>query len=681
MHAATFLQDLALVMLVAGLATVLCRWLKQPVVLGYILAGMIIGPHTPPYPLIHDEATINTLAELGVILLMFSLGLEFSLRKLTKVGAPALLAAVLEILLLFWVGYEIGGFFDWGTMDRIFLGAMLSMSSTTVIIKVLGDMGLMKERFAQLVFGILIIEDILGIAMIALLSGIAMTGSLSVGDVGLTLGKLSIFLAVVLVAGLLVVPRLIAYVARFKSNEMLIITVLGLCFGVSLLALKLGYSVALGAFVIGAVIAEAREIHRIEALIEPVRDMFSAIFFVAIGLLIQPAMLLQYWQPILLITIAVIVGKVLTCSIGAFLGGNDTRTSLHTGFSLAQIGEFSFIIASLGVTLKVTSSFLYPIAVAVSALTTLLTPYMIRAAGGIADGFQRRAPRKLVNTLELYTEWVGGLGGAKAHNMARSLLWKWGAQIGLNVVLIAGIFVAGAYLGAHPPALVTGLGLERENLLTAIWLVAAICSLPFFVASAKKLQAVGWLVAEMRVSEALAGQHTTAIRGLVATVIPIAGSAALGLFALVLSSTLLPSPKVLMILLVVIAAVGWFLSRSFSRVYTTAQAALIETLEELPAGHSAPPLPMRAEGPSARLLAEADLAVVAVQAGAPAVGKMIRELALRTRTGASVVALERNGQRQINPGPDEELHAGDQVLLLGHPEQLEQAKGLFTGPA
>ncbi|MEJ1972528.1 MAG: cation:proton antiporter [Lacunisphaera sp.] len=188
----------------------------------------------------HDEGTINTLAELGVILLMFSLGLEFSLRKLTTVGAPALLAAVLEILLLFWVGFEIGGFFAWSTMDRIFLGAMLSMSSTTVIIKVLGDMGKMKERFAQLVFGILIIEDILGIAMIALLSGIAMTGSLSFADVGLTLGKLSIFLAVVLVAGLLAVPRLIGYVARFKSNEMLIITLLGLCFGVSLLALKLG---------------------------------------------------------------------------------------------------------------------------------------------------------------------------------------------------------------------------------------------------------------------------------------------------------------------------------------------------------------------------------------------------------------------------------------------------------
>jgi len=218
MHGIAFLQDLAVVMMVAAVVTIVFHRLKQPVVLGYILAGVIIGPHTPPFPLIHDKDTINTLSELGVILLMFSLGLEFSLRKLKSVGAPAFIAATLEILLLFWVGYEVGILFNWGKMDSIFLGAMLSMSSTTVIIKVLGELGKMKERFAQLIFGILIIEDILGIAMIALLSGIAMTGSLSVVDVGATLGKLGIFLSATLVVGLIAVPRLLGYVAKFKSN-------------------------------------------------------------------------------------------------------------------------------------------------------------------------------------------------------------------------------------------------------------------------------------------------------------------------------------------------------------------------------------------------------------------------------------------------------------------------------
>ena len=458
MHAVNFLQDLAVVMIVAGLVTIIFHRFKQPVVLGYIIAGVIIGPHTPPYALIHDEATINTLSELGVILLMFSLGLEFSLRKLTQVGVPALIAALLEILLLFWVGYEIGRFFAWPLLDSIFLGAMLSMSSTTVIIKVLGELGKMKERFAQLIFGILIIEDILGIAMIALLSGIAMTGKLSVGDVGLTLGKLGIFLAVTLVAGLLAVPRLIGYVARFKSNEMLIVTVLGLCFGVSLLAAKLGYSVALGAFVIGAVIAEAREIHRVEALLEPVRDMFSAIFFVAIGLLIDPKMLITYWQPVVVITLAVIVGKVLTCSFGAFVGGNDTRTSLRVGMGLSQIGEFSFIIASLGVTLKVTSDFLYPIAVAVSAITTLLTPYLIKSADGAVGWFDRVAPKPLVNSLDLYTRWVGQLGSQRQASMAAKFAWRWSAQMALNAALVAAVFIAAAFVERRPPAWLNGLG-------------------------------------------------------------------------------------------------------------------------------------------------------------------------------------------------------------------------------
>ncbi|HEY0552538.1 MAG TPA: cation:proton antiporter, partial [Verrucomicrobiae bacterium] len=373
MHGVALLQDLAVVMIVAGLVTVLFHQFKQPVVLGYIIAGVIIGPHTPPFQLIEDKETIDTLAELGVVFLMFSLGLEFRLRKLKKVGVTALIAATLEILLMFWVGYEVGQLFGWSKMNSIFLGAMLSISSTTIIVKALGELGKSKEHFAQLIFGILIVEDILAIVMIALLSGIAMTGTFQAQAVLVTTTKLVIFLAVALVAGLLTVPRLLGYVGKFKSDEMLLVAVLGLCFGVSLLAVKLGYSVALGAFIIGAVIAESREIGRITHLMEPVRDMFSAVFFVAIGLLIQPALLGHYAVPILVISFAVVVGKVLTCSFGAFVAGNDRRTSLRVGMGLAQIGEFSFIIAALGLSLKVTSDFLYPVAVTVSAITTLLS--------------------------------------------------------------------------------------------------------------------------------------------------------------------------------------------------------------------------------------------------------------------------------------------------------------------
>ncbi|HOC57807.1 MAG TPA: cation:proton antiporter [Verrucomicrobiota bacterium] len=672
MHSIDFLQDLAVVMIVAGLVTIVFHRLKQPVVLGYIIAGVIIGPHTPPYALIHDEANINTLSELGVILLMFSLGLEFSLRKLTRVGVPALIAALLEILVLFWVGYEIGHFFDWPLLDSIFLGAMLSMSSTTVIIKVLSELGKMKERFAQLIFGILIIEDILGIAMIALLSGIAMTGSLRVGEVGMTLGKLGIFMAVTLVAGLLGVPRLISYVARFKSNEMLIVTVLGLCFGVSLLSAKLGYSVALGAFVIGAVIAEAREIHRIEALIEPVRDMFSAIFFVAIGLLIDPKLLVTYWQPVVVITLAVVVGKVLTCSFGSFVGGNDTRTSLRVGMGLAQIGEFSFIIASLGVTLKVTSAFLYPIAVAVSAVTTLLTPYLIKSADGAVEWWARVAPQPLVNSLDLYTRWVGELGVQRQGRMAVRLALRWSAQMVLNAALVAGVFIGAAFVERHPPGWLQELGLRAEGLKATLWLAAMVVSLPLLIATFRKLQALGLLVAETKVSRAAAGERTEATRAIVAQVVPIAGVIGLGVFVFMLSSTLLPSRNVMILLLLIVAATTWWHWRAFVKIYSRAQIALEETFAQ-------PPAP-RPQGPPAALQSlfrEADVETVILAAGSPAIGQLIRELELRTRTGASIVGIERSGVNIINPSADEELQAGDRVLLLGNRTQLDAARKCF----
>ena len=669
MHAISFLQDLAVVLIVAGLVTIIFHRFKQPVVLGYIIAGVIIGPHTPPFELIHDRKAIDTLAELGVILLMFGLGLEFHLRKLKQVGAPAFIAAFLEILLMAWVGYEIGRAFGWSNMDSIFLGAILSISSTTIIIKALGDLGKSKEPFAQLIFGILIIEDILGIAMIALLSGIAMTGTLSFADVGLTLGKLGIFLVVVLVVGLIAVPRLIGYVARFKSNEMLLITVLALCFGTALLAAKLEYSVALGAFVIGAIIAEAREIYKIETLIEPVRDMFSAIFFVAIGLLIEPAVLLQYWLPIVVITAAVLIGKVASCSFGAFMGGNDTRTSLRVGMSLAQIGEFSFIIASLGLTLNVTSKFLYPIAVAVSAITTLLTPYLIKSSDRIVGWFDRVAPRPVLDYLNVYTSWVSQVGVQRHPSMARDLAGRWMWQMALNAVLIAAVFVGAVFLGQRPPAWLVRFGLSDEIMKSGLWLAAVILCLPMFIATFRKLQALGLLIAETKVSAAAAGERTAAIRAIISQAVPIAGSVALGLFVLVLSSALLPTFNVFVVLVAIAVVIGWLLWRSFIKVYSKAQVALQETFAQQPAPRREPASPALPP-----MLREANLETMSIGANSPAVGKFIRELALRTRTGASIVGIQRNGERIINPGPDEELHPGDEILLLGTRAQLDAAR-------
>jgi CPA2 family monovalent cation:H+ antiporter-2 len=670
MHTETFLQDLAVVLAIAGLVTIVFHRFKQPVVLGYIIAGVIIGPHTPPFPLIHDKEAIDTLAELGVILLMFSIGLEFSLHKLRQVGGPALIAAFLEILLMLWIGYQIGRLFSWSPMDSIFLGAMLSISSTTIIAKSLGDLGKTKERFAQLIFGILIIEDILAIVMIVLLSGIAMTGTLRLGSVAVAIGKLGIFLAAALVAGLIAVPRLIGYVAKFKSNEMLLVTVLGLCFAFSLLAAKLGYSVALGAFIIGAIIAESREIHRIEDLTEPVRDMFSAVFFVAIGLLIDPKLIAQHWLPVTVITIAVVIGQSLTCAFGTFIAGNDTRTSLRVGLGLAQIGEFSFIIAALGVSLKVTSDFLYPIAVAVSAVTTLLNPYLIKNADRFVGWFDRLAPPKLVNYLALYTRWVGQLGTARPASLASKLARRWSLQMALNALLMAAVFAGAALLSRHPPGWLEQLRFGAEAIKAVLWLSAAILSLPLFIAIFRKLQAFGLLIAETRISRASAGERTAALRQVLAQSIVIAGVVILILFVLVLSSTLLPSFRVLLVLLAIVALVAFMLWRSFIRIYSQAQIALRETLSQPP-----PARPLQAPPQLTGLLREADLRVIELRPDSPAVGKLIRELELRTRTGASIVGIERqSGARLINPGPDEDLQPGDQLLLLGTPAQLDAAK-------
>lgn len=674
MNTTSFLQDLAVVIIVSGLVTILCHRLKQPVVLGYIIAGVIIGPHTPPFPLIHDEAVIHELSELGIVFLMFSLGLEFNLRKLKQVGGAAFIAAFLEIMLMVWLGYEIGRLFGWNNMDSIFLGAMLSISSTTIIVKVLAELGKVKERFAQLIFGILIIEDILAIGMIALLSGVAATGSLHAQEVFITISKLSIFLVASLVVGLLAVPRLLSYVARFKSNEMLLVTVLGLCFGFSLLAVKLGYSVALGAFLIGAIIAEAREIHRIEILVEPIRDMFSAIFFVAIGLLIDPKMLAQYWLPIVVITLAVIGGKIITCAFGSFAGGNDSRTSLRVGMGLAQIGEFSFIIASLGLTLNVTSRFLYPIAVAVSAITTLSTPYLIKSTDNMVNRFGKMAPQSLVNALRLYTNWVGQLGQHQP-GFATKLIRRWCGQMALNVALITAVFIAVAFIAQHPPGWLHRTKIEDEWLKILLWLIGAFLSLPMFIATSRKLQALGLLIAEIKVTTAAAGSRTAAIRSVVAQVIPITGTIVLGFYVIMLSSALLPSFKIFVTLLILAGVASWLLRRSFIKVYSKAQVALEETFSQPPMHHKEPaPVAL----PS--LLQEADLTTVAIAADSPAAGKFIRELQLRTRTGASIVGIERSDGNIINPGPDEELRPGDQVLLLGNKEQLASAeKNLCVG--
>lgn len=579
MHAISFIQDLAVIMLVAGMVTILFHRFKQPVVLGYILAGFIIGPHTPPFGLIHDEDTIKTLAELGVIFLMFCLGLEFSLRKLFSVGATAFIAAGLEIVLMIWIGYEIGQFFGWSSMDSLFLGGILAISSTTIIIKALGDLKMKNERFAQLIFGVLIVEDILGIGIIALLSGIAVSGTVETGQVFATVGKLSLFMIVALVVGILLVPRLLAYVAKFESNEMLLVTVLGLCFGFCLLVAKLEYSMVLGAFLIGAIMAESRQLLQIERLVEPVRDLFSAIFFVAIGLLLDPAVLVEYVWPIILITFAVIGGKVLSCGLGAFIAGNDGRTSLRVGMGLSQIGEFSFIIAALGMTLQVTSDFLYPVAVAVSVITTLTTPYLIRAADPLSIKLAGVMPRRVARVFSMYGEWLRSIQPQGESALLMGMIRKIVLQVGVNLALVVAIFLGSAYFADRLAGYMSPW-LTQDNLRKGlIWGAALLLSLPFLIAAYRKLKALAMLLAEMGVHPETAGRHTARVRRVIAEVIPLLSLVGIMLLLMALSASILPTGELLVVIALVASGLIALLWRWFIRVHTRMQIALLETLD------------------------------------------------------------------------------------------------------
>jgi CPA2 family monovalent cation:H+ antiporter-2 len=671
MHGLELLHDLAIVMLVAGITTILCHRLKQPVSLGYILAGFIIGPYTPPFSLVQDEETVRGLGDLGVVLLMFSLGLEFSLRKLTRVGMAAFIAALLEITLMIWLGYEMGRALGWNTMDSVFLGAMLSISSTTIIVKTLADLGKSREAFAEIIFGILVIEDMLAIILLALLSGFAETGSLQAGAVGLEVVKLAVFFVVVLVAGFLGVPRLFNYIARFKSDEMLLIAALGLCFGVALVASMLNYSVALGGFLIGAVIAEARQLHKIETLTAPVRDMFSAIFFVTIGMLIDPRLLVQFIGPILILSFLVVVGKVITCSFGVFVGGKDLRTSLAVGMGLAQIGEFSFIIAALGLKLGVTSDFLYPIAVAVSVITTLVTPYLIKGTDGAVAWIDRTSPPHLMQALSVYTTWIGSFGRRESSPQAL-LVRRMGWQMMINLLLTVGFFAFGAWVAERNDSYLPKAIRSPQVHETLVWLGVMVITSPIYLASSRKIQAMSLLIAEICVPVPASGNHGAAARMVISQVFVLVSFVVMTFLTVLLSTSILGSLDSLVPLLLIVTVAALLFRPILVRIYSRAEIALHETLVELPRLRTEEPRPMP------ELLREAELQTLEIPPGAVMIARKLRDIPLRGQTGASIVAIERAGQRLINPGPDEVLLPGDRVLLLGTPEQLPAACDLLA---
>lgn len=392
-------KDLALILMVAGIVTIIFKKLKQPLVLGYIVAGFLVSPHMPYTMSVIDETDIKTWADIGVIFTLFSLGLDFSFKKIVKMGVSPIIATIVIVFSMMMLGISIGHGFGWSKMDCIFLGGMLAMSSTTIIYKAFDDMGLRQQKFAGMVMSVLILEDILAIVMMVMLSAIAggnnPDGEQMIGSVI----KIAFFLVLWFIVGIFAIPLFLRSVRKLINNETLLIVALGLCCGMAVLSTKVGFSSAFGAFVMGSILAETIEAEKIIKLVEPVKNLFGAIFFVSVGMLVDPKILIEYAIPILALVGSILIGQAIFGTFGFMLGGESLKSAMRCGFSMAQIGEFSFIIASLGLSLGVISNYLYPVVVAVSVITTFLTPYMIRLATPTYQVMEKHLPKRLINIL------------------------------------------------------------------------------------------------------------------------------------------------------------------------------------------------------------------------------------------------------------------------------------------
>lgn len=473
------ISDLALILICAGIMTLIFKKLKQPLVLGYIVAGFICTPHFKFTPSVVDSASIHIWSEIGVIFLLFALGLEFSFKKLMKVGGSAVISACTIIFCMILVGVFVGWTFGWNRMDCIYLGGMLAMSSTTIIYKAFDDMGLRQQRFAGLVLSILILEDILAIVLMVMLSTMAVSQNFEGGEMVYSILKLLFFLILWFVVGIYGIPLFLKRVRKLMSDETLLIVSLALCFGMVYLAALVGFSPAFGAFIMGSILSETIESEHIGKLVSPVKDLFGAIFFVSVGMMVDPAMIVEYKYQILVIVLAVLLGQTIFGTTGVLLSGQPLKTAMQCGFSLTQIGEFAFIIASLGVSLKVTSHFLYPIVVAVSVITTFLTPYMIRLAVPAYNVIDKYMPSRWRRLLDRYSS------GASVANHSNN--WKKLVIAIIRIVLIYAVLsiaVTALFLHFIVPLATDMLGYLWGRILGAVLTITAIA--PFLRAMIMK---------------------------------------------------------------------------------------------------------------------------------------------------------------------------------------------------
>ncbi len=648
------IQDLALILVVAGIVTIMFKKLKQPLVLGYIMAGFLVSPHMPYTTSVVDMSNIRLWADIGVMFLLFSLGLDFSFKKILKMGASPVISTISIIFFMSILGVCMGHVFGWSKMDCIFLGGMLAMSSTTIIYKAFDDLGLKQQQFTGLVMSVLILEDILAIVMMVMLSAIASGNNPDGGQMIGSIAKIAFFLVLWLVVGIFAIPLFLRSVRRIINGEVLLIVSLGLCCAMAVFSTKVGFSSAFGAFIMGSILAETIEAERIEKLVEPVKNLFGAIFFVSVGMLVDLQILIDYALPIFALVMTILVGQSFLGSFSFMLGGESLKSAMRCGFSMAQIGEFSFIIASLGLSLGVISDFLYPVVVAVSVITTFLTPYMIRLATPAYNQLEHHLPSRLI---KLMNHLSMSHPNSKEDSKWKSLLVQMAANVFVYSILSAAS-IAVMFMFFHP---------FMQQMLPESWYANAITGLATIIVASPFLRA---MVAKKNKSEEWKTLWNESNRNrppLIFTIL-VRGAIALGFVFYICNHLFNFAPSILLLIGIVVLIIIIF-SRRIKRNSILMERLFKNNLRsrDIEAQVHGKKRPLY-EG---RLLdRDIHIADFEVPGNSMWMGQTLRQLNLGKKYGVHVSSILRSGFRLNIPDGDYIIFPFDRLQVIGSDEQL-----------
>lgn len=656
---ASLVADLALILISAGIFTLISKVLKQPLILGYIVAGFLVGPHFGLFPTLTSIETVNQWSEIGIVFLLFALGLEFSFKKLIKVGSSAIITALTTCTGMFVVGLITGQAMSWSIMESVFLGGLLSMSSTTIIIKAYDDLGLKEKKYSSLVFGTLVIEDLLAVLMMVLLSTLAVSNKFAGGEMLFGLCKLVFFIILWFLVGIFFIPMLLKKAHKFLSDEILLIVAIGLCFVMVALANLVGFSSALGAFVMGSILAETLEGERISQLVTGIKNLFGAIFFVSVGMMVDPKIIAEHLGPVIVLAIVNVVGIMLFSSSGAILAGQGLENSIHTGFSLAQLGEFAFIIAGLGCSLGVMRDFIYPVVIAVSVITTFTTPYMIKAAGPAYDYLNAHLPKHFIDK-------VNNAMTGKTHSDAAENEWKKLIRSYLIRVVLYGVILTAIVMGSqlYLTGLVTKIMPNSSEVLrsTVCVIVTLAVMSPFIVGIAIS----GTNIA--RSSEKLLKEQDTNAWPVIALAF-LRIFIAMGFVLFVIVTNFELSFMIVLLILAVGVAFFFFARKYLSRMSLIEKVFISNLNEKENRERELSPVASTVSDNFSGFDVHTEIFEISQESSYA--GKTLREMPFRHTSGANVVKIIRGKKNILIPSGNEMLFPMDKLLAVGTTLQLE----------